>query len=61
MTKPDDREPLFPPEWGWEKYESAFREYAERIAQAEERHPERGQVQQGERPLPLVAAGAFVF
>jgi hypothetical protein len=49
MTKSDDREPLFPPEWGWEKYESGFREYADRIAQAQERHPELGHVQQGDR------------
>ncbi len=50
MSTDHNTPPLFPEEWGWQKYEDTFREYVERIAQANELHLERCFAQLDDRP-----------
>lgn len=60
MSTTEDKTPLFPEEWGWQRYEGTFREYVEQIAQAEELHVPRSFAQLHERPNYSSYAGAKI-
>lgn len=44
MILSEKNDPLFPPEWGWQEYEPAFRELMERIALTQETDAPHGRV-----------------